>query len=139
MSAEPENESENEPEEEPETFPREVVQRLRQENAERRTAATAAEERARSLQERLLAAEVALTARDLLQDPTDLLAHVEAAELVDEDGAPDAERIAAAVAALLERKPHLGPRRPAGDVDQGARPSAPPPFDLSEVLRSAAH
>ena len=125
-------------EEEPDTFPREVVERLRQEAAERRTAARTAEERAERLQERLVAAGVALHARGALEDPTDLLAHVDAAELVDDDGAPDAERIRAAAAALVERKPHLGPRRPTGNVDQGARTAAPPPFDLSEVLRQAA-
>lgn len=91
------------------------------------------------MRDRLLALEVADAARGLLADPSDLLAHVDAAELTDDDGAPDAERIRAAASALVERKAHLAPRTgPTGDVDQGARAPSAPGFDFADALRSAA-
>lgn len=122
------------------------VRELRQEAAERRTKAREAEKALeaangvlRQTRERLLALEVDAAARGILADPSDLLVHVQAAELWGEDGAPDPARIKAAATALVERKAHLAPR-PAvgGDVDQGARPPGPEPFDFAGMLRSAA-
>jgi hypothetical protein len=61
----------------------------------------------------LLRAEVVADGR--LADP---------AALLDDDGAPDPERIKAAVSALLAGKPHYA-KRISGDVGQGARPGQP--------------
>ena len=72
---------------------------------------------------------------DILADPTDLPL---GDDLLDEDGYPDAERIATAARALVERKPHLADRRPTGEVDQGARDEGPKPFDFAGLLRRAA-
>jgi hypothetical protein len=75
----------------------------------------------------------------VLADPSDLLAHVPAEELTGDDGEPDPARIKAAATALVERKAHLAPRPTVGgDVDQGARPPGPEPFDFAGMLRSAA-
>lgn len=142
---EPETEPEPEPGEDG-TFPAEVVTRLRREAAERRVAARDAEEatsaanaRLEALGARLLALEVADATRGVLADPTDLLAHVPAADLVDEEGNPSAERIKAAAAELVTRKAHLAPpTRPSGDVDQGARAPSAPVFDFADALRRAA-
>lgn len=69
-----------------------------------------------------------------LADPTDL-AYERA--LLDDGGLPDAGRVAAAVDALLERKPHLASRTPAGVVEQGARPEVAG-VDLAGLLRAGA-
>jgi hypothetical protein len=89
------------------------------------------------LTERLLTASLAQHA-GTLADPTDLLAHVEAAELCDDDGLLDPSKIALAATALLARKPHLASRRPSGDIDQGARATATEVADFASVLRCAA-
>ena len=73
-----------------------------------------------------------------LADPADLLAHVDAADLTDDDGTPDPEKITVATAALLAKKPHLASRKPAGDIDQGARGGAPESADFAVLLRKAA-
>jgi hypothetical protein len=65
-----------------------------------------------------------------LADPADLLEGVDHAALVDDDGAPDPEKVKAAVSELLARKPHYA-RRLSGDVGQGARPG---PADPNEEL-----
>jgi hypothetical protein len=127
-------------------FDADYVTKLRGEAAERRTRAKAAEEalqaatgRLEALSGRLLALEVGEAARGILADPSDLLAHVPAEELTGEGGDPDPARIKSAAAALVERKAHLAPRPiVSGDVDQGARPPGPEPFDFAEALRRAA-
>ena len=92
-----------------------------------------------ALQGRLLALEVASATAGVLADPSDLLTFVDAADLVDDDGNPDAEKIKSAAAELASRKPHLAPRLgPTGDVDQGARAPGPEAFDLAGALRQAA-
>src|SRR5699024_9022916 len=48
----------------------------------------------------------------VLADPDDLGRFVDLDELVDDNGAPDAERYSEAARNLVEDKPHLGPRRP---------------------------
>lgn len=117
----------------PETFDRAYVQRLRDENAKARIAA----KRADGLASRLLDTTVRSAAADLLADPGDLLLHADSAELVDDDGYPDPDKIIAAARTLVQAKPYLAPRRVAGDVGQGARPAASD-VDLAGILRSRA-
>ncbi len=92
---------------EPETFPREYVERLRRENAEARVGA----KRSEALAARLVAALAAQTGR--LADASDL---PYSDDLLDDEGLPDGEKVRAAVADLIERKPHLASTRPVGDV-----------------------
>jgi len=111
-------------ESEPDTFPREVVEKLRQENAKYRQRAHQAD----TLAERLHTELVRATGK--LADPTDLP--------FDAEHLDDPEALAAAVTDLLDRKPHLAARRPSGDIGQGNRGSAPAPFSLLEVLKQRA-
>lgn len=114
----------------PETFPREYVQKLRRESAGYRARAQRADEAAR----RLLALTVREATSGILADPTDLPLD---GDLVDDDGWPDPEKIKAAAEELVQRKPHLGDRRPRGDVGQGARPDTQP-VNLAELIRRRA-
>lgn len=125
-------------------YPAEIVQNLRREAADRRRKARdadqarqAADDRVAQLSERLIAASVAQHATTLA-DPADLLAHVDAADLTDDDGMPDPAKITSSATALLVKKPHLASRRPAGDIDQGARSDAREAVDFADVLRGAA-
>lgn len=104
-----------------ETFPREVVERLRQENGRYRQRA----QRADQLAQRLHTELVRGTGR--LADPTDL--PFDAAHL------DDADALAGALDALLESKPHLAARRVAGDVGQGNRGNAAGSFSLLGALK----
>ena len=117
----------------PETFPRAYVERLRDENARYRQRSGRAEE----AMSRLLDATVRSAAGGLLADPADLLSFADADGLLDADGWPDAERITAAAEALIQSKPHLAPRRPRGDIGQGATAPADG-VDLAALLRSRA-
>lgn len=117
----------------PETFPRAYVQQLREENARYRQRAGRADEAAR----RLLEATVRSAVRDHLADPSDLLTFVDETELVDGDGWPDPDRITAAAESLAASKPHLAPRRPRGDIGQGAAPSGDT-VNLAAIMRSRA-
>ena len=72
-----------------------------------------------------------------LEDPSDLLLHRAEADLLDDDGMPDVDRIAEAARELDSQRPHLARRRPSGDVDQGAR-SEPEAVDLASMLRERA-
>jgi hypothetical protein len=110
------------------TFPREYVEQLRKENADRRKRAEELEGRNAKLVAGLLRAEVVADGR--LADPADLLDGADPTALVGEDGAPDPEKVKAAVTELLSRKPHYA-RRISGDVGQGARPG---PADPNEEL-----
>jgi hypothetical protein len=112
----------------PETFPREYVEQLRKENADRRKRAEELEGRNAKLVAGLLRAEVVADGR--LADPADLLDTTDATGLLGDDGAPDPEKVKAAVTDLLGRKPHYA-RRISGDVGQGARPG---PTDPNEEL-----
>lgn len=118
---EPEEQTAVEPE--PETFPRAYVEELRQESGRYRLRAAHADD----LALRLHVALVAATGR--LADPGDLP--------FTEANLDDPALLTAAVDDLLARKPHLGDRRPRGDVGQGATPSAAS-FDLGGLLRSHA-
>lgn len=115
-----------------------TVARLRRENAERRVTAKADRAALEASRTRILTLEVKDAARGILADPGDLLAHADKADLLDDDGEPEAEKIAAAARKLAERKPHLASRTPAGDVDQGARGKPAEVFDFSQMLRNAA-
>lgn len=108
---------------EPDTFPRQYVEELRAEAAESRVRA----KRADDLAQRLHVALVAASGR--LADPDDLPfseAHL---------GDPD--ELAAAIDALIARKPHLADRRPRGDVGQGATADRGA-GDLAGLLRARA-
>jgi hypothetical protein len=70
----------------------------------------------------LLRAEVVADGR--LADPADLLEGADTAALLGDDGAPDPEKVKAAVTELLGRKPHYA-KRISGEVGQGARPGRP--------------
>ncbi len=108
---------------EPDTFPRAVVEELRRENAEARTKAKRADEMSRRLHLELVRA----TGR--LADPDDLP--------YDEAHLEDVDVMAAAIDALIAKKPHLASRRPRGDVGQGATADAAT-VDLAGMLRSRA-
>lgn len=106
---------------EPETFPREVVEKLRQENGRYRQRA----QRADDLAQRLHLELVRATGR--LADPTDLP--------FDESHIDDPDALAEAIDDLLTRKPHLASRKPVGDIGQGQRGSAAQPFSLLGLLK----
>jgi hypothetical protein len=65
-----------------------------------------------------------------LADPSDLLDGAAHGVLLDDDGAPDPEKVKAAISELLARRPHYA-KRIGGDVGQGARPG---PADPNEEL-----
>lgn len=106
---------------EPDTFPREVVEKLRQENGRYRQRAGQADELAKRLHTELVRA----TGR--LADPTDLP--------FDPEHLDDPEKLTAAVDALLDAKPHLATRRPSGDIGQGQRGPASGSFSLLDTLK----
>ena len=111
------------PEPDGDTFPRRYVEQIRQESHRYRQRA----QRADDLAQRLHVELVRATGR--LADPTDLA--------FDEAHLDDADALATAVEDLLHRKPHLGTRRPVGDIGQGATASAAT-VDLAAILRSRA-
>lgn len=113
----------------PATYPREVVEKLRQENAAARVKAKHAD----TLGQMLVTSYAELTGR--LADPSDL---PHSADLCDEQGVPVEAKVRAAVDELLARKPHLASRRPAGDVGQGARVGEPDGVSLAGLLRAGA-
>jgi hypothetical protein len=117
-----------------ESFPREDVEQLRKENADRRKRAEELEGRNAKLVAGLLRAEVVADGR--LADPADLLDGADTAALLGDDGAPDPEKVKAAVADLLTCKPHYA-KRISGDVGQGARPGpANPNEELWGIIQS---
>ena len=115
---------ESEPDEDAETFPRSYVERLRRESAGYRERATKGDTYAARLHTELV------RATGKLADPTDLA--------FDEDHLGDADKLAAAIDALLTRKPHLANRRPAGDIGQGAVSGGGSSVDLAAILRQRA-
>ncbi len=102
-------------------------------------AAEAERDQARTDLEAMQRAEVERAAGERLAQGSDLWdAGVQLEELVSEDGSLDAEKVTAAVAAVLEARPHWATRRVRGDIDQGARQPAAEPVDLGAMLRQAA-
>lgn len=104
-----------------ETFPRSYVERLRRENQRYRDQAGHADDYARRLHTEIVRA----TGR--LADPTDVE--------FDAEHLADADQLDAAITALLDAKPHLAARRPAGDIGQGNR-GTPGTFSLLDTLKS---
>lgn len=121
----PQNESEA-PETNSDVFPRHYVEELRKESGGYRERAKTAEANADALSKRLHTALVAATGR--LADPADVPYD---AEHLDEP-----EKLAAAIDALLEAKPHLKARKVSGDVGLGQRDSGTPTVDLLGMLRA---
>lgn len=109
--------------EEQDTFPREYVEKLRDENAKYRQRAQKADDLAHRLHNALTAA----TGR--LQDASDLP--------YDESHLDDPEALETAISELLAKKPHLGSRKPAGNIGQGAS-NTTDTIDLAAMLRSRA-
>jgi hypothetical protein len=105
----------------PETFPREVVEKLRQENGKYRQRAQQTDAIAQRLHLELVRA----TGR--LADPTDLA--------FDAEHLDDPDALTTAVDELLAGKPHLASRRPVGDIGQGNRGAASEPFSLLGLLK----
>ena len=107
------------------TFPRSYVEELRKENADHRTKAKAAEDRAEQLAKRLHTALVTATGR--LENPDDLPFD---AEHLDDTG-----KLTAALDALLADRPYIAKRVVKGDAGQGNRGSADGGVNLLELLR----
>ena len=108
---------------EPDTFPRAYVEDLRRENADYRTRAKAADDLARRLHTELVRA----TGR--LADPTDMP--------FDAEHLDGPERLASALDALLEAKPHLKARKVTGSIGQGESGGSGS-FSLLDAMRSGA-
>lgn len=107
------------------TFPREYVEELRKESADHRTKAKAAEERADALAKRLHRELVTATGR--LENPADLA--------FDADHLDDADKLNAAIDALLAERPYFAKRKVAGDAGQGPRGVADAGVNLLGLLR----
>jgi len=104
-------------------FPRDVVEKLRRENAAARTKAKDRD----TLAQRLHRVLVEQTGR--LADATDLP--------FDEAHLADPEALTAAIDELLTRKPHLAARTFHGNIGQGAT-TDPASIDLAAILRHNA-
>lgn len=118
---------------EPDTFPRAYVEQLRDESARYRQRAGRADE----LHRRLVETTIRTAAADHLADPAELTLFAAEADLLDDDGYPDADLIVTAAKALVAQRPHLAPRRPRGDIGQGAT-ATDDPTNLAGILRSRA-
>ena len=112
-----------EPTEEQDTFPRDYVEKLRDENAKYRQRAQKADDLAHRLHNALTAA----TGR--LADPSDLP--------YDESHLDDPEALQRAISELLAKKPHLGSRKPVGNIGQGVS-SSTDAVDLAAMMRARA-
>lgn len=102
-------------------FTREYVEGLRQENAKYRQRAQRADELAHRLHTALVRSD------GRLHDPSDLA--FEDAHLAD-----DGQALTDAITDLIDRKPHLAARKPAGDIGQGAE-SGKTDVNLLGILR----
>ncbi|WP_432789320.1 hypothetical protein QYM46_13405 [Brevibacterium sp. K11IcPPYGO002] len=109
--------------EEQDTFPRDYVEKLRDENAKYRQRAQKADDLAHRLHNALAAA----TGR--LQDASDLEYSPEHLD--------DPEALDTAITELLEKKPHLGSRKPSGSIGQGVSAGGTT-VDLAGLLRQRA-
>lgn len=125
-------------EQEPEVFDAAYVEKLRTENAERRAAAKAAEAKALKAQQRVNAIVVERAASSVLADANDLLLNNPDADIYDEAGEVDEEKVKAAAEALLESKPYLAARQFGGDIGAGPRGKDKQAFSFSNWLQQAA-
>jgi hypothetical protein len=95
--------------------------------------AKAAEERAAQATRLAVGAKIEALATGKFADPSDAVEALAAGKFVTDAGDIDAAGITAALDELLTRKPHWkaagGPRTPAPDPSQGARPGEPPSLD----------
>lgn len=121
--------TDTDPEDDADTFPRAYVERVRGESRRYRERAQAAEQRAGDLAAALWRTRV--ESLDRLADPDDL-------PLPDDADPLDDDALAAAVDALLERKPHLAARRARGDVGQHERREDTEAVSLAGLLRANA-
>lgn len=113
------------PQEADSTFDPAYIAQLRQEAAEGRVKAKRADALARQAVKAIAAGDGRLIdADDLAFD----------AQFLDEEGLVDSDRVRAAIAALVERKPHLAARRPSSSLTQGAQPE-PGQVSLLDFLR----
>lgn len=97
------------------TFDPAYIAQLRQEAAEGRVKAKRADALARQAVKAIAASDGRLIdADDLAFDQ----------QFLDDEGLVDTDRVRAAIAALVERKPHLAARRPSSSITQGAQPEA---------------
>ena len=109
--------------EDSDTFPRDYVEKLRDENAKYRQRAQKADDLAHRLHNALTAA----TGR--LADPSDLP--------YEESHLDDPEALQRAIQELLAKKPHLGSRKPAGNIGQGVIQTTDT-VDLAAMMRARA-
>jgi hypothetical protein len=107
------------------TFPREVVERLRSENAGHRTKTKAVEDRADALAKQLHTALVTATGK--LENPAELP--------FDPEHLENGENLSAAIEALIEAKPYLAKRLVKGDAGQGQRGGADGGVNLLSLLK----
>ncbi|MFD5111444.1 hypothetical protein ACFWNG_03865 [Streptomyces sp. NPDC058391] len=110
---------------------REFEDRDKTEAERQADALKAAESRAEQATRLAVSASVQALAAGRFQDPQDAVDTLAGGTYLTEDGAVDGEAIKAALDGLLERKPHWaatapGPRVPAPDPSQGARPGGTP-------------
>ena len=85
---------------EPKVYDESYVTKLRMESADKRKKAEAETARAEKAIARARDLAINAAVQDILQDPTDLLTFEPDADIYDEDGLPDDEKIAAAAEAL---------------------------------------
>lgn len=86
----------------------------------------------------LVVTKVTESAKGRLHDPSDALAHIDLATLVDESGRPDGTKITAALDSLVQAKPHLAKvvddrRRPAPGTPVGG---AAPTVSMDERVKA---
>ena len=106
---------------EPDTFPREVVEKLRQENGKYRQRAQQADTYATGCTPNLSGPQAGWPIR-----PTSSSTKNTSMILTPWPAAVDD---------LLARKPHLASRKPTGDIGQGQRGAESEPFSLLELLK----
>jgi len=110
-----------------ETFSAAYVAQLREESAAHRVKA----KRIDSANARLVAAYAAADGRLI---DVEALAFDEA--MLDDDGLVDRDKVASAIAGLIDAKPYLASRTPATVLPQGVRADAPAPPGLFDVIRT---
>ena len=113
----------------PETFGADYVRQLREESAAHRVKA----KRIDDANTRLVAAYAAADGR--LVD-VDALAYSD--DLTGDDGLVEREKVADAIAKLVEAKPYLASRRPTTPLPQGVREDVPTVPGLFDLIRQRA-